>query len=174
MDIISQVLEHAIRNFPWQKSMRWGTGTLKWVRPLQSILCILSDDSGATVVPITAQGIAADNKTQGHRFMAPKMITVTGFDDYRVKLKRAYVILDPDERAQVICHDATNVAFASGLELIEDKNLLAEVSGLVEWPVVFNGGGLIARSLSCPQRCCRPACVNTRNFSLSGTPRQTR
>ena len=139
VDIISQVLEHAIRNFPWQKSMRWGTGTLKWVRPLQSILCILSDDSGATVVPITAQGIAADNKTQGHRFMAPKMITVTGFDDYRVKLKRAYVILDPDERAQVICHDATNVAFASGLELIEDKNLLAEVSGLVEWPVVLMG-----------------------------------
>ena len=70
-EIVAEVLEAAIRNFPWPKSMRWGTGTLRWVRPLHSILCLLSDEAGAEVVPLTVDGIAAGNTTEGHRFMAP-------------------------------------------------------------------------------------------------------
>lgn len=138
-DIIAEVLEHTIRNFPWPKSMRWGTGALKWVRPLHSILCILSDEAGTEVVPLTVDGIVAGDTTQGHRFMAPSVISVTSFDDYSAKLKRAFVMLDPAERAQAIWHDATNMAFASGLEVVEDAGLLAEVAGLVEWPVPLMG-----------------------------------
>jgi glycyl-tRNA synthetase beta chain len=138
-EIVAEVLEQTIRNFPWPKSMRWGAGALRWVRPLHSILCILSDEAGAEIVPLDIDGIAAGNTTQGHRFMAPAQITVNHFEGYSSALKKAYVILDAAERAEHIWADATNMAFAQGLEVVEDKGLLAEVSGLVEWPVVLMG-----------------------------------
>jgi glycyl-tRNA synthetase beta chain len=138
-DIIAEELEKTIRTFPWVKSMRWGNGTLKWVRPLHSILCILSREDGAEVVPLDVDGIISGNTTRGHRFLAPDEIRVTGFDDYATKLKRVFVVLDSAERRDAIWHDATNTAFASGLEVVEDASLLAEVAGLVEWPVVLMG-----------------------------------
>lgn len=138
-EIVAEALETTIRNFPWPKSMRWGTGSLRWVRPLHSILCILTAEDGAQVVPMSVDGIEAGATTRGHRFLAPDMITVSNFDDYAAKLKRAFVVLDPAERRDAIWHDATNMAFANGLEVVEDAGLLAEVAGLVEWPVVLMG-----------------------------------
>ena len=138
-EIIAEVLSHTIRNFPWPKSMRWGAGSLKWVRPLHSILCILSDEAGSQVVPIELDGIVAGDTTRGHRFMAPGAFSVSSFDDYSAKLKRAFVVLDATERAESIWNDATNAAFASGLAVVEDPGLLAEVAGLIEWPVVLMG-----------------------------------
>ncbi|WP_424975151.1 glycine--tRNA ligase subunit beta [Dinoroseobacter sp. S124A] len=138
-EIIAEVLEATIRNFPWPKSMRWGAGSLRWVRPLHRILCVLRDEEGSEIVPLSVDGIVAGDVTEGHRFLAPGEIKVTGFDDYEAKLRRAKVILDPAERADHIWADATNQAFASGLEVVEDKGLLAEVAGLVEWPVVLMG-----------------------------------
>jgi len=137
--IVAEVLEDCIRNFPWPKSMRWGAGSLRWVRPLHSILCILTDESGAEIVPMDVDGITAGNTTQGHRFMASGPFVVHGFDDYVTKLKRDHVILSATERADHIWQDATNQAFANGLEVVEDRGLLAEVAGLVEWPVVLMG-----------------------------------
>lgn len=138
-DIVAEVLEKTIRTFPWPKSMRWGNGTLKWVRPLHSILCITSAEDGATIVPLDVDGIISGDQTQGHRFLSPNAFSVTSFDDYTTKLKSAHVVLDPHERADAIWHDATNQAFANGLEVVEDAGLLAEVAGLVEWPVVLMG-----------------------------------
>lgn len=139
-EIVAEVLEKTIRTFPWPKSMRWGSGSLRWVRPLHRILCILTDDAGeATVVPLDVDGIQASNETEGHRFMAPGAFTVSSFDDYTTKLKRAYVLINPEERADMIWHDATNAAFANGLEVVEDRGLLAENAGLVEWPVTLMG-----------------------------------
>ncbi|MBL3569259.1 glycine--tRNA ligase subunit beta [Rhodovulum sulfidophilum] len=138
-EIVAEVLEGVIRSFPWPKSMRWGAGSLRWVRPLHSILCLLTTEAGAEVVPLDIDGIRAGDTTRGHRFMAPEPFRVTGFEDYAVKLKRARVMLDQDERAEQIWHDATNAAFAQGLEVVEDKGLLTEVAGLVEWPVVLMG-----------------------------------
>ncbi|MCL7465133.1 glycine--tRNA ligase subunit beta [Phaeovulum sp. NW3] len=138
-EIVAEVLETTIRNFPWPKSMRWGAGALRWVRPLHSILCLLSDEAGAQVVPLNVDGIAAGNTTEGHRFMAPGRFAVTSFDDYRAKLRAAKVLLDSAEREAHILHDAQTQAFARGLELVEDPGLLAEVAGLVEWPVVLMG-----------------------------------
>ena len=139
-EIVAEVLEKTIRTFPWPKSMRWGTGSLRWVRPLHRILCILTDDAGeATVVPLDVDGIQASNVSEGHRFMAPGAFTVSSFDDYTTKLKRAYVLINPEERADMIWHDATNAAFANGLEVVEDRGLLAENAGLVEWPVTLMG-----------------------------------
>ena len=138
-DIVAEVLETAIRDFPWPKSMRWGAGSLRWVRPLRSILCILSDEAGASVVPLNLDGLSAGDRTSGHPFLSPGSFAVTSFEDYAAKLKRAHVILSAEERAEHILHDAEQMAFALGLELVEDKGLLAEVSGLVEWPVVLMG-----------------------------------
>ncbi|SDF68808.1 glycine--tRNA ligase subunit beta [Rhodobacter capsulatus] len=138
-EIVAEVLEKTIRSFPWPKSMRWGNGTLKWVRPLHSILCLLSDDTGASVVDLDIDGIKAGATTAGHRFMAPDRFTVTGFADYAAKLKAAKVVLDSSEREAMIWHDATQLAFAQGLELVEDKGLLTEVAGLVEFPVALMG-----------------------------------
>ena len=143
--IVAEVLASTIRDFPWPKSMRWGgpespgRGTLRWVRPLHSILCLLSDEAGATVVPLEVDGFVAGDTTAGHRFMAPARFAVSGFDDYAARLKRAFVLIDPAERAEAIWHEATTQAFALGLEAVEDKALLAEVAGLVEWPVVLVG-----------------------------------
>ncbi|MCE6961197.1 glycine--tRNA ligase subunit beta [Cereibacter sphaeroides] len=138
-EIVAEVLERTIRTFPWPKSMRWGAGSLRWVRPLHSILCLLSDEGGAQVVPVTVDHLTSGNTTEGHRFMAPFRFAVTGFDDYAAKLKRAFVMLDAAEREQAIWHDATTRAFAQGLEVVPDPGLLSEVAGLVEWPVVLMG-----------------------------------
>jgi glycyl-tRNA synthetase beta chain len=139
-DIVAEVLEATIRNFPWSKSMRWGDGNLRWVRPLHSVLCILTDDAGeAKPVALDIDGISAGDSTEGHRFMAPGRFSVTSFEAYEAELKRRKVILDPEARAAAIWQDATNLAFASGFEVVEDAGLLAEVSGLVEWPVTLMG-----------------------------------
>ena len=137
--IIAETLEATIRNFPWPKSMRWGDGSLRWVRPLHSIICLFEDEAGSRVIDFEIDGIKSGATTEGHRFMAPKRFSVTSFDDYEAQLKRAFVVLNAKERADDILQDATNQAFANGLELVEDNGLLMEVAGLVEWPVVLMG-----------------------------------
>jgi glycyl-tRNA synthetase beta chain len=138
-EIVAEVLDATIRNFPWPKSMRWGAGSLRWVRPLHSIICLLSDEAGATVVPLTVEGITAGNTTRGHRFLSLDAFTVTGFDDYAAKLRRAHVILDSAEREEAIRQGAANLAFARGWQIVPDDALLSEVAGLVEWPVPLMG-----------------------------------
>ncbi|WP_300534521.1 glycine--tRNA ligase subunit beta [uncultured Mameliella sp.] len=138
-EIVAEQLEKTVRNFPWPKSMRWGAGSLRWVRPLHRILCLLTDEAGDHPIELDIDGIKAGQITEGHRFMGDGPFEVTGFEDYETRLKRAFVILDPQARADAIWHDATNMAFARGLEVVEDAGLLREVAGLVEWPVVLMG-----------------------------------
>ncbi|AEH90065.1 glycine--tRNA ligase subunit beta [Mesorhizobium sp. B1-1-9] len=143
--IIAELVPGIIRNFPWPKSMRWGPasakpGSLRWVRPLQSILCTFGPETEEpVVVDFEIDGIRSCNVTYGHRFLAPGEITVRRFDDYVSKLEAAKVVLDADRRKEIILADARNLAFANGLDLVEDEGLLEEVSGLVEWPVVLMG-----------------------------------
>ena len=171
--IVAEVLERTIRGFPWPKSMRWGNGSLRWVRPLQSILCLLSDETGAQVVPLTVDGLSAGDTTEGHRFMAPGRFSVTSFDDYRAKLKRAHVVLDADERAASIWHDATTAAFANGLEVVEDEALLAEVAGLVEWPVVL-AGAVAAPFLTLPPEVLQTSMREHQKFFSLRNPKSGR
>ncbi|RWO80786.1 MAG: glycine--tRNA ligase subunit beta [Mesorhizobium sp.] len=143
--IIAELVPGIIRDFPWPKSMRWGPasakpGSLRWVRPLQSILCTFGPETEEpVVVDFEIDGIRSGNITYGHRFHAPGAIGVRRFDDYAAKLEAAKVVLDADRRKQIILADARNLAFANGLNLVEDEGLLEEVSGLVEWPVVLMG-----------------------------------
>lgn len=144
-EIVTDVMPGIIRDFPWPKSMRWGKasskpGALRWVRPLQSIVCTFGPEhEETTVIPFEIDGITASNTTYGHRFHAPEAITVRRFDDYAANLEKAKVILDAERRKDIILHDARDIAFANGLELVEDEGLLEEVSGLVEWPQVLMG-----------------------------------
>jgi glycyl-tRNA synthetase beta chain len=157
-EIISGLIAEVIRAFPWPKSMRWGArsapehsphagveaegaAALRWVRPLRSILCTFGPETEEpVVVPIAVAGVAAGNVTYGHRFLAgAKPIRVRRFDDYVPALETAKVVLDADRRKDIIETEARNLAFAQGLELVDDPGLLEEVAGLVEWPVVLMG-----------------------------------
>ncbi len=140
IEVIAEIVPAAIRAFPWPKSMRWGSGSLRWVRPLQSILCVFGPETEDTeVVGFDVDGIAAGRSTRGHRFMAPDGFKVRRFDDYVEKLQRAFVVLDPERRREIVRNDARTLAFAQGLEVVEDEGLVEEVAGLVEWPVVLMG-----------------------------------
>jgi glycyl-tRNA synthetase beta chain len=150
-EIIAELIPKVIREFPWPKSMRWGERSapaeaeagpsLRWVRPLRAILCTFGPETEEPiVVPFEVAGIEAGNVTYGHRFMANgKPIRVRRFDDYVPALQTAKVVLDAERRTAIIETEAKNLAFAQGLELVEDRALLEEVAGLVEWPVVLMG-----------------------------------
>src|SRR5215467_14008350 len=145
IEVIAEIVPDVIREFPWPKSMRWGErsakpGALGWVRPLQSIVATFGPETEEPeIVPFAVDGISSGNETRGHRFLAPATFKVKRLDDYAKKLERAKVVLDPERRRQMILVDAKNLAFAQGYALVEDEGLLAEVAGLVEWPVVLMG-----------------------------------
>jgi glycyl-tRNA synthetase beta chain len=124
-----------IARLPWPKSMRWGSGDFRWVRPLQSILCIFDGD----VVPFEIAGVPSGNLTHGHRFMAPESFLVRDFDDYVARLRIAKVVLDGVERREIIARGAKTFAREYGLEVADDPALLDELKGLVEWPVPLLG-----------------------------------
>jgi glycyl-tRNA synthetase beta chain len=140
IEVIGEIVPEVVKSFPWPKSMRWGSGRLTWVRPLNSIVATFGPETEEPeIVPFAVDGIAAGDTTQGHRFLAPAPFQVKRLDDYMAKLEKAKVVLDPARRQEMILADAKNLAFAQGFELVEDAGLLAEVAGLVEWPVVLMG-----------------------------------
>jgi glycyl-tRNA synthetase beta chain len=145
IEVIGRIVPEVVRTFPWPKSMRWGArsaepGALGWVRPLHSIVATFGPETEEPdIVAFAVDGISAGDETRGHRFMAPQPFKVRRLEDYAAKLEKAKVVLDPERRRQIILADAKNLAFAQGYELIEDAGLLAEVAGLVEWPVVLMG-----------------------------------
>lgn len=145
IDVLAEILPVIIRTFPWPKSMRWGArsgkpGSLNWVRPLHAITATFGlETEEPDVVKFAVDGIEAGQTTYGHRFLAPGAIQVRRFEDYEAKLLDAKVVLDPERRKDAILTDAKQLAFAQGFELVEDQNLLDEVAGLVEWPVVLMG-----------------------------------
>jgi glycyl-tRNA synthetase beta chain len=145
IEVIGEILTDVIKTFPWPKSMRWGAqskeqGALNWVRPLHSIVATFGPETEEPdVVAFSVDGITAGNETRGHRFLAPAPFTVRRLADYTQKLDKAKVVLDAQRRRDIIQTEAKQLAFAQGLELIEDDGLLAEVAGLVEWPVVLMG-----------------------------------
>jgi glycyl-tRNA synthetase beta chain len=133
--VLAEAIPAIVRAFPWPKSMRWGSGTLRWVRPLQGIVALLGDD----VVEFEIDGIASGSATLGHRFHHPGQITIGNADDYADKLRLCHVILDPTERRRIIAEGAAEQAKAAGLSVIPDDGLLTENAGLTEWPVPLLG-----------------------------------
>ena len=159
IEILAEILPEIIREFPWPKSMRWGkqsgkessaslalnvdapdSRSLRWVRPLHSIVATFGpDNEEPEIVPFRVDGITAGDETRGHRFLSPQPFKVRHLEDYAAKLEKAKVVLDPERRKAIVVADAKNLAFAQGFEFVEDDDLLDEVAGLVEWPVVLMG-----------------------------------
>lgn len=172
-EILAVLLPEVIRGFPWPKSMRWGarsapresafadaeaegSASLRWVRPLRSVLCTFGPDTEEpVVVPVEIAGIVAGDVTYGHRFLAgPKPIPVRRFDDYVPALGAAKVVLDPERRAAIIEAEARNLAFAQGLELVEDPALTA--------------GAVVPVGAIIPPRCLAAGTPATVKKELSG------
>ncbi|GLQ10741.1 glycine--tRNA ligase beta subunit [Devosia yakushimensis] len=140
VELLSGILPKILADFPWAKSMRWGSGSFNWVRPLRAITATFgAENEEPVVVPFASNELVSGQTTFGHRFLAPDAIKVRRFEDYASALERAKVVLDIDRRKDIIRTDAEQLAFAQGLTVIADEGLLEEVAGLVEWPVVMMG-----------------------------------
>jgi glycyl-tRNA synthetase beta chain len=158
-EVVAEIVPDIVKSFPWPKSMRWGSGKLRWVRPLYSILCLL----GGKLVECEIDGIKSGKITRGHRFMAPGSFAVKDFADYQKKLREAKVVLDGGERAKIILDGARALAKKDKLTLVEDESLLAENAGLTEWPVPLIGSfdraflevpaEVLATSMKAQQKC---------------------
>ncbi len=158
-EIVAEIVPEIVFKFPWPKSMRWGDGSLRWVRPLHSILCLFA----GKLVAFEIDGIKSGKETRGHHFMAPKPFSVKSFDDYLAKLREASVILDSEQRAAIILKQVRGLAEKEGLALVEDEALLAENAGLTEWPVPLMGAfdrsfldlppEVLATSMKAHQKC---------------------
>ncbi len=141
--LVAEAMPALIRAFPWPKSMRWGgTSSMVWVRPLKRILCVLD----GAVVPFTlaqgaddGHGLASGDVTEGHRIMSPGAFSVRDFAEYKTELAKRHVVLEAEDRARLIRDGITALAAAEGLEVVPDEALIAEVAGLVEWPVPLLG-----------------------------------
>jgi glycyl-tRNA synthetase beta chain len=174
IEVIGEIMPDVVKSFPWPKSMRWGEqsaspGALGWIRPLHSIVATFGPETEEPeILSFEIDGIKAGDETRGHRFLAPEPFKVRRLADYAAKLARAKVVLDPEQRKEIILADAKNLAFAQGYELVEDAGLLAEVVGLVEWPVVLMGS-FDPASLSIPHEVIRATIRNNQKcFVLRG------
>ncbi|WP_028970256.1 glycine--tRNA ligase subunit beta [Sphingomonas sp. URHD0057] len=134
-EVIADAIKRIVANFPWPKSMRWGDGNLRWVRPLHGVVAILGED----IVPVEIEGIVSGAATLGHRFHHSGPITIGGASDYVEKLRACHVIVDQDERERLIREGAAEAARAAGLTLLPDEGLVVENAGLAEWPVPLLG-----------------------------------
>lgn len=135
-DLVAETVDQVIRTFPWPKSMRWGSGTLRWVRPIKRILCLFD----GRVVPFEIDGIQSDAITEGHRFLGSgELLRVNDFVDYRTQLEKNFVLLDVADRKLRILEQAKAACAARGLALVDDDGLLDEVAGLAEWPTPILG-----------------------------------
>ena len=135
-DVLKDIVDAALIALPWPKSMKWGEGSARWVRPIHNIIALFDGE----VVPVSFAGVSANANTVGHRFLSPEWtVPVTGYADYAAKMLEGKVMLDAEERANLIKAEAEGLAEKAGLKLKDDPGLLKEVAGLVEWPVVFMG-----------------------------------
>ncbi|MDB5455323.1 MAG: glycine--tRNA ligase subunit beta [Caulobacter sp.] len=134
--IVAEMVEQIVRGFSWPKSMTWGRGKLRWVRPIQRILCVFDRE----IVPFAIDGIESGDQSEGHRFMGSgEPFRARDFDDYRAGLLAHFVVLDVEERKARILEGAKTLCFARNLELVADDGLLDEVAGLAEWPTPVLG-----------------------------------
>ncbi len=128
--LLSELLPELISELPFPKSMRWGNGRTSFVRPIQWLLALYN----GAVIPCNVEAINSGNTTRGHRFMAPESFVVTDFKQYQEGLRKAHVLVDPEERRQAVRATVTAAAKETGGTVITDEELIETVSHLVEKP----------------------------------------
>ena len=139
-NLLAEAIPAMVRDFSWPKSMRWGeaslsTESLRWVRPLSGIVALLGEE----LVECEVHGVTSGWVTLGHRFHHSGDITIGSADDYAEKLRACHVIVDHEERQEIVRTRAAAVAAEVGLKLVEDEGLVIENAGLTEWPVPLLG-----------------------------------
>ena len=162
-EILARLTETIVARFPWPKSMTWGAGKLRWVRPLHSLVCVFD----RKIVPAEVAGVRVGDLSEGHRFMGPRRpFRARDFDEYREALAGHFVVLDAAERRRRILESARALCAGRGLELVEDAGLLDEVGGMVEWPVPLLGD-MDPRFLALPPEVVRTSMrVHQRYFAV--------
>jgi glycyl-tRNA synthetase beta chain len=138
-ELLPEITLASVRELAWPKSMRWGAGAFRYVRPLHGILALFGGKKLQGRLDLGDATLSFGSLTRGHRFVAPKPFAVKNFEDYEGKLRAAFVILDGEERKRIILEGAERLATGEGLLLKADPALLDEVAGLVEWPVPLIG-----------------------------------
>lgn len=164
-DVLPRVVEEALAALPWAKSMKWADHDIRWVRPLRGIICLFD----GAVLDVSFGPVSAGNTTIGHRFLSPDTVTVSGFADYKSQLRDAKIIIDPAERRGIVVDACAALAAGEGLTVKDDRGLVDEVVGLVEWPVPILGRiddafmdlppEVLIMSMRSHQKCF--ACLNT-------------
>jgi glycyl-tRNA synthetase beta chain len=146
--LLGDILTQAIAALPIPKRMRWGAHSAEFVRPVHSVVLLYGDE----VVPVQVLGLVAGRVTLGHRFHAPKPITLKGAKGYESKLLRGRVVVDFAKRRELIRAGVSAAAAAAGegCRALIDEALLDEVTALVEWPVPL-AGQFEQRFLSLPR-----------------------
>ncbi len=139
-EVIAEIVPEIIRAFPWPKSMRWGAGSLRWVRPLHSIVCTFGTDvEEPEVVRFEVEGIVSSDITRGHRFLAPDAFQVRRLDDWMAKLEAAKVVADRDRRKDIILKRRQGSGSGARAGAGGGRGAARKRSGLVEWPVTLMG-----------------------------------
>ncbi len=134
-DLLPNVVETALFNLPWPKSMRWADNNLRWVRPIKSLICLYDNE----VLPVKFGPVKAGKHTQANRFLTHAVVEVNSFVDYKKSMEMGHVLIDPAERSSHIQASSEALCQEEGLVILKDPKLLEEVVGLVEWPVVLMG-----------------------------------
>jgi glycyl-tRNA synthetase beta chain len=134
-DVLPGIVQHALDQLPIAKRMRWGASRTEFVRPVHWIVMLFGSD----VIPATILGIDSSNQSRGHRFHCNENITINNATDYEAALKNAYVIVDYNARQKMVAAQVKAEGEKIGGHAVIDEDLLAEVTGLVEWPVALTG-----------------------------------
>ena len=135
--ILPPIIEEIIRKFSWPKSMRWGNGNSRWVRPLRNIMAIIYENNTVNKLKINVEGLLANDYTFGHRFLKNQKIYIKGVSDYFEALTNHLVIADQGQRRELILEQISKIEKKFDISVIKDEKLLEEVSGLVEWPIAL-------------------------------------
>ena len=136
-DCLAEIIKKSISSLSWKKSMHWGSHQMHFVRPIRNILAVF----GGKVVDFWFDeiGLKSTNQTFGHRFLAPATFSVQNTEDYLRKLKENFVVVDREQRRRIVLDEIKSIERKYGISVVVSEDLMNEVVGLVEYPVVLMG-----------------------------------
>lgn len=134
-ELLPALFTDIVASLSFPKNMRWGDLDMRFVRPIRWLLALFENE----VVPFTLAGVEAGKTTRGHRFLGQAEVEVNSVADYFARLSENYVMVDQDERRQVIKEQIEKLAVSHGGTATIDQELLEEVVYLVEYPTALCG-----------------------------------
>jgi len=134
-DVLRENIASNIKSISFPKAMRWGGKNIKFARPIRWIVSLLDDE----IMEFDFEGIPVSNITRGHRFLGSQNIVIKEIEQYKELMRKNYVIVDPQERKDIIKYNSQKIAREKGGNVLKDDDLLNEVMNLVEYPTPIMG-----------------------------------